>query len=169
MELAACQLYSDKTHVELNMGMSAYTQKYLLKRARMHFGNLDVEGGECELVKVSKRGVLGFLSNRALVVSADLGDFGFQGTVTISRIGSGCVVSQFTQLLADAPFAVNQSVEVRRRALIDTLASMELIEHFFLLESAVESLWEFVKNDVQTLQLEGQPQEDETLESVSDA
>lgn len=159
MEIAACQLYVDKTHVELNVPIDAKQQKYLLTQSRHYFLSLRVEGSECDLERISGRGVLNILPNKALVVSAELGAYAFQGLVTINRFGSGCVITQYTQLLADEPFALNFSADARRRAVIDTLQSVELIDHFFLLHHAMDALGEFVRSSVVHLREEAVEQQ----------
>ncbi len=144
MEIVASQLYGDKTHVALQTPLNAQWQKHLLQTARQYFESLDVEGAECELARVSGRGVLNILPNRALVVSAELGDYGFQGVVSVSRYGPGSVLSLYKLLLADEPFAVNHNVEVRRRSMINILQRVDLVDHFFLLDRAMDAVHEFV-------------------------
>jgi len=118
VEIVASQLYGDKTHVALQTPLNAQWQKHLLQTARQYFESLDVEGAECELARVSGRGVF--------------------------RYGPGSVLSLYKLLLADEPFAVNHNVEVRRRSMINILQRVDLVDHFFLLDRAMDAVHEFV-------------------------
>ena len=144
MELVASQLYGDKTHVEFNVSLTASMQKQLLLAARNYFLGLGIEGAECELERISGRGLLNILPNKALVIYADIGDHTLQGIVTVNRFEHHCVVSVYKQLLADEPFALNYNAEIRRRCVLNVLQDVTLSDYFFLLDRSFDVLWEFV-------------------------
>ena len=144
MEVVASQLYGDKTHVALQTPLSAQWQKHLVQTAQQYFESLDVEGAECELTRISGRGVLNLLSNKALVVEAELGDYAFRGVLSVSRFGPGSVLGLYKLFIADEPFALNHNAEVRRRAVINTLQDVQLVDQFFLLDKAMDAAHEFI-------------------------
>ncbi len=148
MELVASQLYGDKSHTEFNVMLSPGHQKQLLLNTREYFLGLGVEGAECEIERISGRGLFNVLPNKALFVYAELGESAFQAAVTVNRFGPHCVVGLYKLFLSEDPFALNHSQEIRRRAVIDALTAPYLVDHFFLLDQAVEVAWEFARQSV---------------------
>lgn len=160
MELVASQLYGERSRVEFNLTLGGSMQKHLLKQARSYYHGLGIAGAECEVERISGRGLLNILSNRAVVVFAELGEFAFQASVTVNRFEHHCVISLYKSFVAENVFALTHSAEVRRRAIITALGTVDLADHFTLLDHSADMLWQYLCQSVQACQLQTNLEDD---------
>lgn len=151
MELDASQLYADKTTVEFGRELTTGQKKALLQTALSYARSLDIEGLEASLEKISSGGLLNWSANKALVLTCPLGDFEFNGVITLQSIKDTCVLGIYKLLYGEPMFAVNQSTEVRRRVVIDKLGDLEVVEYFFLLDKATDWVAEFLHISVKKI------------------
>lgn len=157
MELEASQLYADKTWVELTDAPSAAEQRQLLESARQYGLALAVPEVSCTLETISAGGVLQLRRHKALVVSADLGAYCFEGMITLHRFGDASVLALYKQLLGAEFFAVHHSAEARRRSVIQHLGTPEAVALFFLVDRLSDQLADFVQAALSELIGSAQP------------
>ncbi len=150
MELEASQLYADKTKVEFGRELSSAQKKAQLQAALAYARSLDIEGLEASLEKTSSGNLFRF-ANKALVLSCPLADYEFKGVITLQPVKDICVLGTYKLLYGEPLFAVNHSPEVRRRVVIDKLQEVELVDYFFLLDSATDWVAEFLQMSVKKL------------------
>ncbi|MBC6906646.1 hypothetical protein DWB84_14430 [Saccharophagus sp. K07] len=145
MELAASQLYADKAWVEVGMELTSAEKKQLLEAALEYAESFAIDDLKCSLENTSSGGLFRWGGNKALVLSCPLGKYKFSGIITLYNGKSACVISSYKLLLGDDIFSVNQSAEVRRRALVDRLRNPELIDCFFMLDKTTDLVAEFLQ------------------------
>lgn len=155
MELDSSQLYSDKTWVATGLALTPADKKGLLLEAKEFCDALAIEDLECSIDKLSGGSILGWGGNKALVISADFDPYEFQSVLTINQFGSACVVSTYKHWLGDSFFAVNHSAEARRRAVVDKLQDIELIDYFFLIDEVIDQVSGFLLCAVKELRSPG--------------
>jgi hypothetical protein len=151
MELDASQLYADKTTVEFGRELTSAQKKALLQATLSYAKSLGIEGLEVSLEKTSSGGLFSWSSNKALVLSCPLGDFEFNGLLTLQPVKDTCVLGIYKLLLGEELFAVNQSAEVRRRVVINTLRDVEVVDYFFLIDKATDWVAEFLHTGVKEI------------------
>lgn len=154
MELDASQLYADKTWVSTELSLSAADKKALLQATKEYCDGLAVEDLECALDKLSAGSLLQWGGNKALIISADFDAFEYQGVLTVNQYGAACVASIYKQWLGDSFFAVNQSAEARRRAVIDKLQDLELIDYFFLVDHVIDRVGAYLVAELTAMGVE---------------
>jgi len=148
MELDASQLYADKTAVEFGRALTSAQCKTLLQAALSYAQSLGIDELEAALEKTSPGGLFKWSAPKALVITCPLGDFEFHGILTLQPVQDTCVLGVYKLLQGEALFAVNQSAEVRRRVVIDTLRNIETVDYFFLVDKAVDWVAEFLHTSV---------------------
>lgn len=151
MELDASQLYADKTTVEFGRELTSAQKKALLQAALSYANSLGIEGLEASLEKTSSGGLFSWSANKALVLTCPLGDFEFNGLLTLQPVKDTCVLGIYKLLHGEALFAVNQSAEVRRRVVIDKLRDIEVVDYFFLIDKATDWVAEFLHTSVKEI------------------
>lgn len=151
MELDANQLYTDKTTVEFGRELTATQRKTVLQRTLNYAISLGIDGLQASLEKTSASGLFNWSPNKALMLSAALGKFDFRGVITLQPTKDLCVLSVYKLIRGDPLFAVNQSAEVRRRAVIDKLRDIETVDYFFLVDKATDWVAEFLHTSVKEI------------------
>jgi hypothetical protein len=151
MELEANQLYADKTMVEFGREMTSEQRKTLLQRTLIYANSLGIEGLEASLEKTAGSGLFNWRSNKALVICCPLGKLEYRSVLTLQPTKDLCVLGVYKLLLGEPIFAVNQSAEVRRRAVIDKLRQVEVVDAFFLMDKATDWVAEFLHTSVKEI------------------
>lgn len=149
MELDACQLYADKTWVGVDAALTSNGQKTLMQRALAHAETLMDDDISASIEKLSRRQLFYWKTNKALFIGVDFDPYEFHGIITANSFGQDCIVSTYKLLLGDSFFAVNHSQETRRRAVIDALKDVEIIDYFFYIEKLVDRVSDYVVAQVQ--------------------
>lgn len=140
MELDASQLYGEKNWVKFNAAPSATQQRQLLESARQYGQGMALPDVTCTLETVSASGVLQLRRNKALVISADLDPYQFEGIITLHCFGDACVLGVYKQLLGAEFFALNHSADARRRSVIQHLGALHAVDFFFLVDKMIDQL-----------------------------
>lgn len=151
MELDASQLYADKTTVEFGRELTSAQKKSLLQSALIYANSLGIEGLEASLEKTSSGGLFNWSAKKALVLTCPLGDFEFNGVITMQPVKDTCVLGVYKLLHGESFFAVSQSAEVRRRVVIDQLRDIEVVDYFFLIDKATDWVAEFLHTAVKEI------------------
>lgn len=151
MELDISQLYADKTWVQVGAGLSGQLRRDLLQAAKEYVESLAIPHLTGTLEKTSNGGFLGWGGNKALVVRAELKPYLYQGIFTLNSFQDTCVLGTYKLLLGDSFFAVNQSAEVRRRAVVDKLHHVESLDYFFMVDKVLDLVGEFLQASVKDL------------------
>src|SRR5690606_32950178 len=112
--------------------------------------SLDIEGLDASLEKTSG-GLLNWSTNKAVVLTCPLGDYEFNGVITLQPVKDTCVLGIYKLLYGEPLFAVNQSAEVRRRVVIDKLRDVEVVDHFFLMDKTTDWVAEFLHISVKKI------------------
>jgi hypothetical protein len=148
MELDASQLYADKTWVRVGAGLNGQLRRELLQAAKEYAESLSIPQFTCALEKTSNTGFLNWGANKALVLRAELKPHIYQGVFTLNSFQDTCVLSLYKLILGDSFFAVNQSAEVRRRAVLDKLRHVETLDYFFMVDKVLDLVGEFLLDSV---------------------
>lgn len=151
MELDITQLYSHSSWVHTEARLTAAEQKAILEKALSYGKSMGIEGVDCRLEKSTARKLLRWTSSRALVLSAELDDLPFQGIITLHTYGAAAAVGTYKELLGVELFAVNHSLETRRRALMQHLVKVEAMDYFAVVDKAVSEVGDFVVEAIQEL------------------
>lgn len=148
MELEASQLYADKTWVEFGQELSSAQKKQLLQATHEYAAELRIEGLKCSVEKVSSSGLFAWGASRAVLLSYPLDHYQFAGWITLHSFKRASVIGAFKLLYGEEMFAVGQSVEVRRRVVLDKLRKPDPIAGFFMLDKATDLVADFLLKSV---------------------
>lgn len=151
MELDSGQLYADKTWVSTELSLTAADKKALLLAAKDYCDSFAIDDLECSVDKLSVGSFLQWGGNKALVLRANFGELEFLGVLTVNPFGGACVASVYKQWLGDSFFAANHSADARRRAVIDKLQDLELIDYFFLIDHVIDKAADYLVAALQEL------------------
>jgi hypothetical protein len=144
MELEASQLYADKVTVEFGREITPVERKNLLQKTLNYALSLGIEGLDATMEKTSSSGLFKLSGNKTVVLSCEVGKVPFKGVITLQPTKDMCVLGVYKLLQGEPIFAVNQSAEARRRAVIDKLRNVEAVDHFFLVDKAVDWVAEYL-------------------------
>lgn len=145
MELAASQLYADKTWVDVGVELTSSDKKRLLQAALEYAESLEIDDLVCSLESTSTGGLFRWGANKALVLKCSLDDYEFTSVITLYNDKKAVVISAYKLLYGDEVFAVNQSAEVRRRVVVDRLRNLETLDRFFILDKTTDLVAEFLQ------------------------
>jgi hypothetical protein len=151
MELEVTQLYADKTWVQVGVGLNGQLRRDLLQAGKEYVESLAIPQLIGTLEKTSNGGFLSWGANKALVVRAELKPYFYQGVFTLNSFQDTCVLGTYKLLQGDSFFAVNQSAEVRRRAVVDKLRHVETLDYFFMVDKVLDMVGEFLQGLVKEL------------------
>jgi hypothetical protein len=144
MELEASQLYADKVTVEFGREITSVERKNLLQKTLNYALSLGIEGLDASMEKTSGGSLFKWSANKTVVLSCELGKVPFKGIITLQPTKDMCVLGVYKLLQGEPIFAVNQSAEVRRRAVIDKLRNVEIVDYFFLVDRAMDWVAEYL-------------------------
>lgn len=151
MELEVSQLYADKTWVQVGTGLHGHLRRELLQAGKEYVESLAIPQVLGTLEKTSNGGFLSWGASKALVVRAELKPYVYQGIFTLNSFDDTCVLGVYKLLLGDTFFALNQSTEVRRRAVVDKLRNVEALDYFFMVDKVLDLVGEFLQGLVKEL------------------
>lgn len=147
MELEASQLYADKTWVQAGVRLDGQVRRDLLQGALDYAASLGLPKLGCTLEKTSSGGFLR-AANKALVLRAELDPYVYQGVFTLNSFQDTCVLSLYKLMLGDHFFGVDQTAEMRRRAVLDKLRHVETVDYFFVVDKILDRVGEFLLDAV---------------------
>jgi hypothetical protein len=148
MELDISHLYADKTWVQIGTGLGGSLRRELLESAKEYAESLAIPELTCSLEKSGSGRFLGWGANKALVLQADFKPYAFRGIFTLNSFAETCVLGIYKLLTGDSFFVVNQSAEVRRRAVVDKLKHLDTLDYFFMVDKVVDQVGEFLQGAV---------------------